>query len=96
MNDSQPLIAVVGATGQQGGAVTDALLARGARVRALVRDPGAARAVSLAERGVELAPGDLSHAESLDKFLAGADAAFAVTTMTGPHGTEGKRRTVSP
>lgn len=90
MNDSQPLIAVVGATGQQGGAVTDALLARGARVRALVRDPDAARAVSLAERGVELAPGDLSHAESLDKFLAGADAAFAVTTMTGPNGTEGE------
>ena len=34
-----PLIAVVGATGNQGGSVVDALLARGAPVRALVRDP---------------------------------------------------------
>lgn len=32
-------IAVFGATGQQGGAVVDALLDHKARVRALVRDP---------------------------------------------------------
>ncbi|MYX39598.1 NmrA family NAD(P)-binding protein, partial [Streptomyces sp. SID89] len=33
-------ILVLAATGGQGRAVTDALLDRGARVRALVRDPG--------------------------------------------------------
>lgn len=48
-------IAVFGATGQQGGAVVDALLDRGARVRALVRDPRSDRARALAARGVELA-----------------------------------------
>jgi uncharacterized protein YbjT (DUF2867 family) len=38
-------VLVLAATGGQGAAVTDALLVRGARVRALVRDPdrGAAR-----------------------------------------------------
>ncbi|MFD5827250.1 NmrA/HSCARG family protein [Lentzea sp. NPDC060358] len=48
-------IAVFGATGQQGGAVVDALLGRGARVRALVRSPESDRARALADRGVELA-----------------------------------------
>ncbi|MYS49903.1 NmrA family NAD(P)-binding protein, partial [Streptomyces sp. SID6013] len=48
-------IAVFGATGQQGGAVVDALLDHKARVRALVRDPRSDRAQALAARGVELA-----------------------------------------
>jgi uncharacterized protein YbjT (DUF2867 family) len=64
-------IAVVGATGQQGGAIVDALLARGARVRALVRDPGSDRARALAARGVELAPlriGDPSALEGVAAF----------------------------
>ena len=47
----RPLIAVVGATGQQGGATARALLAEGARVRALVRDPGGERARALADAG---------------------------------------------
>jgi uncharacterized protein YbjT (DUF2867 family) len=41
-------ILVLGATGGQGGAVTDALLERGAPVRALVRDPASSRAHRLA------------------------------------------------
>ncbi|MFE1585369.1 NmrA/HSCARG family protein [Streptomyces sp. NPDC058737] len=48
-------IAVFGATGQQGGAVVDALLDHKARVRALVRNPQSDRARALAARGVELA-----------------------------------------
>ncbi|AZM79778.1 NmrA/HSCARG family protein [Streptomyces sp. KPB2] len=48
-------IAVFGATGQQGGAVVDALLDHKARVRALVRNPQSDRAQALAARGVELA-----------------------------------------
>ncbi|MFD6726174.1 NmrA family NAD(P)-binding protein, partial [Streptomyces sp. NPDC060131] len=48
-------IAVFGATGQQGGAVVDALVDHKARVRALVRDPQSDRAQALAARGVELA-----------------------------------------
>ncbi|PSK67700.1 hypothetical protein B0E53_00347 [Micromonospora sp. MH33] len=37
-------VLVFGATGGQGSAVTEALLGRGARVRALVRDPERAAA----------------------------------------------------
>ncbi len=55
-----PLIAVVGATGNQGGSVVEALLDRGARVRALVRDLDKAAARALADRGVDLVVGDLS------------------------------------
>ncbi|MEY9852312.1 uncharacterized protein YbjT (DUF2867 family) [Leifsonia sp. EB41] len=77
------LIAVVGATGQQGGSVVDALLERGARVRALVRDPDAPAARRLADRGVELSAGDLDDPASLDRFFAGVDGAFAMTTPRG-------------
>ncbi|MEV6926148.1 NmrA/HSCARG family protein [Dactylosporangium sp. NPDC051485] len=80
------LIAVVGATGKQGGSVVDALLERGARVRALVRDPGAPAAQHLADRGVELTAGDLGDAASLDTLFDGVDAAFAMTTPI-PAGT---------
>ena len=45
-------IAVFGATGKQGGSLTDALLAQGANMRALVRNPESDRARILAERGV--------------------------------------------
>ncbi|MGW4235165.1 NmrA family NAD(P)-binding protein, partial [Streptomyces sp. NPDC004980] len=40
-NDNEPVL-VIGATGQQGRATTTALLERGARVRAFVRDPESA------------------------------------------------------
>ena len=39
MNDPRPVL-VVGASGTVGSEVTNALLARGASVRVLVRDPG--------------------------------------------------------
>jgi len=81
------LIAVVGATGNQGGSVVDALLRRGVRVRALVRDLGAPAAQRLAGRGVELTVGDLADAASLDTLFDGVDAAFAMTTPV-PGGTE--------
>lgn len=41
-NTQTEVFAVVGATGQQGGATARALLTAGARVRALVRDPTSA------------------------------------------------------
>jgi uncharacterized protein YbjT (DUF2867 family) len=81
------LVAVVGATGKQGGSVVDALLEHGVRVRALVRDLGAPAAQRLADRGVELTVGDLTDAASLDTLFDGADAAFAMTTPI-PGGTE--------
>jgi uncharacterized protein YbjT (DUF2867 family) len=50
------------------------------RVRALVRDPGKPAAQALAARNVELTVGDLTDPASLDAFLDGADAVFAMTT----------------
>jgi uncharacterized protein YbjT (DUF2867 family) len=76
-------IAVFGATGQQGGSVVDALLARGAHVRALVRDPASDRARALADRGVELAPVEIGAAASLSTALKGVDALFFMTTPGG-------------
>ncbi|MEU2282541.1 NmrA/HSCARG family protein [Streptomyces sp. NPDC013178] len=73
-------VAVVGATGGQGGAVVSALRRDGHTVRALVRNPGSPRAESLAEAGVELIRGDLTDGASLRRAFTGVDAAFAVTT----------------
>ncbi|MGW4804749.1 NmrA/HSCARG family protein [Kitasatospora sp. NPDC004272] len=72
-------IAVFGATGQQGGAVVDALLEHGARVRALVRDPRSDRARALAARGVELAAVRTDDPASLAAALA-AVAGFSFMT----------------
>jgi uncharacterized protein YbjT (DUF2867 family) len=75
-------IAVFGATGQQGGAVVDALLARGARVRALVRDPGSDRARALAARGVELSIFRIGDPAALVAALEAVDA-FSFMTPDG-------------
>ena len=63
---------VTGATGQIGAAVAQALLARGDRVRCLVRDPARARTVLGGD--VELAAGDLADADSLVGALRGVEA----------------------
>ncbi|ACU36304.1 NmrA/HSCARG family protein [Actinosynnema mirum] len=72
-------IAVFGGTGQQGGAVVDALLGRGARVRALVRDPGADRARALGARGVELATVRIDDPGSVVAALEGVGAFYFMT-----------------
>jgi uncharacterized protein YbjT (DUF2867 family) len=66
------MIVVTGATGTVGSEVVRALAARGAEVRAFVRDPAKAR-----ERlgdGVELAVGDLADAHSVRAAVEGAYA----------------------
>lgn len=88
-------IAVYGATGQQGGAVLDALLAKGASVRALVRDPASDRAQVLAQRGVELVQADADEPASLVPALDGVQALFFMTTPPGgvqTEDTEGETR----
>jgi uncharacterized protein YbjT (DUF2867 family) len=72
-------IAVFGATGQQGGAVVDALLARGARVRALVRTPESDRARALGARGVELSTVRIDDPASLVTALEAVDAFYFMT-----------------
>ena len=73
-------ILVLGATGGQGGAVADALLARGARVRAMVRRPAEPKARRLAERGVEVLAGSLGDSSALGAAMRGVLGVFALTT----------------
>lgn len=73
-------IAVLGATGAQGGAVATALRQRGVPVRAVVRNPAASRARALADAGAELAVADLSDEQGLTTAFTGAAGVFAVTT----------------
>ncbi len=68
-------IAVLGATGSQGGPVLEALLATGHKVRALGRTP--AKLAALAERGVDTRAVDLADPDALTHALSGASAVFA-------------------
>ena len=75
MANPQKLIAVVGATGQQGGAVVRALQANGQfRVRALTRNP--ANHPKLAD---EVVLADFARLETLKAAFAGAHGVFLVT-----------------
>jgi nucleoside-diphosphate-sugar epimerase len=65
-------IAVTGATGFLGRYIVDALLARGAHVIGVVRNPD--RVPELAHRGVELRRADLADRPRLAAGFAGADA----------------------
>lgn len=77
---TKPTVLVTGATGTQGGAVTEALLSRGMRVRALVRDPSSNKAQAWAGRGVELIRGDLNDEASVATAASGVDSVFINTT----------------
>ena len=63
-------VLVTGATGYVGGYVTDALLARGHRVRALARSASPA----LEGKGVEVRHGDVTRSVSFEDAFEGADA----------------------
>ncbi len=79
-------VTVVGATGQQGGAVVEALLNRAIPVRAATRNPNGDKARALAQRGVEVVYADLEDERSVRAAFDGAAAAFAMTTHNGPDG----------
>jgi uncharacterized protein YbjT (DUF2867 family) len=80
---STKLIAVVGATGAQGGSLVKALLAspQKLRVRAITRKPGGDKAKQLASLGAEVAVADLDDEASLGSAFQGADGAFCVTNF---------------
>lgn len=74
------IVAVVGATGVQGGAVARALLTDGEfAVRALTRSVDSAGAKALAELGAEVVAADLYDVDSLRKAFDGAYGAYLVT-----------------
>jgi uncharacterized protein YbjT (DUF2867 family) len=83
LSNNKKLIAVIGATGHQGGAVVRALQASGQfKVRALSRNPGKHR--ELADEVVEA---DLNRPETLKAAFEGAHGVFLVTT-SGLEGTD--------
>lgn len=76
------VIAVVGATGMQGGGLVRAILAdpaSGLTVRALTRDIHSDKAKELARLGAEVVAADVHDVESLKRAFAGARGAFCVT-----------------
>src|ERR1700748_2234394 len=77
LSSDKKLIAVIGATGQQGGGVLRALQANGQfKVRALTRNPDKHR--ELAEEVVEA---DLGKPETLKTAFEGAHGVFLVTNF---------------
>ncbi len=76
------VIAVVGATGAQGGGVARAILADktgGFAARALTRKPDSDAARALAQQGAEVVQCDTDDAESVRKAFRGAHGAYCVT-----------------
>jgi uncharacterized protein YbjT (DUF2867 family) len=75
-------IAVVGATGAQGGGLVRAILADppgGFAARALTRDTGKDKARALAAAGAEVVAANVDDADSLRRAFEGAYGAFCVT-----------------
>jgi uncharacterized protein YbjT (DUF2867 family) len=76
------IIAVVGATGSQGGGLVRAALEDPAgdfAVRALTRDAGSEKARQLAALGAQVVAANVDDAESLKQAFRGAHAAYCVT-----------------
>ncbi len=76
------VIAVVGATGAQGGGLVRAILEDpqgGFAVRAVTRKAGSEKARALAARGAEVVAADLDDEASLEAAFRGAHGAFCVT-----------------
>jgi uncharacterized protein YbjT (DUF2867 family) len=90
-SNNKQLIAVIGATGQQGGAVVRALQAAGQfKMRALSRNPGKHR--ELADEVVE---GDLGRPETLNAAFDGAHGVFLVTNFWEEGTDERKQATAA-
>jgi uncharacterized protein YbjT (DUF2867 family) len=91
LSNNKELIAVVGATGQQGGGVLGALKARGQfKVRALTRNPNKHR--ELAEQVVEA---DLGKPKTLKAAFEGAHGVFLVTNFQEAGSDEVKQATAA-
>jgi len=79
---SSKLIAVVGATGSQGGGLVRAILAdpsSGFRARAITRNASGDKAAALRKLGAEVVEADLDSEASLAKAFEGAYGAYCVT-----------------
>jgi len=78
------IIAVVGATGAQGGGLARAILADAEgefALRAITRSPDSERAKALAAAGAEVVAADADDPASLERAFAGAHGVFCVTNF---------------
>lgn len=73
-------VLVIGATGQQGGAVARALLEQGSEVVGFVRGAAGPAERALESHGIHLAVGSLDDAGTITTAAKGVDAVFAMTT----------------
>src|SRR5262245_39512997 len=83
MNE-RAIIAVLGATGAQGGGLVRAILddpARTFAVRAITRKVDSSAAGALASLGAEVVHADLDGEASLERAFAGAHGVYAVTNF---------------
>jgi uncharacterized protein YbjT (DUF2867 family) len=73
-------ILVFGATGQQGGAVANALLADGHHVIGLTRNPDSEKAKALQQQGVDMRKGSAYDKQYLVELMKEVSVVFAITT----------------
>ena len=76
------IIAIMGATGSQGGGLAQAILNDpngGFAVRAITRDVNSDKAKALKAKGAEVVAADIDDVESLKKAFAGAYGVYGVT-----------------
>src|SRR4029077_14622102 len=75
---SDRTILITGVTGNQGGAVAQALQGAGFHLRGLTRVPDSERAAALVRQGVGIVKGDLDDEATLHGALAGVWGVFGV------------------
>jgi uncharacterized protein YbjT (DUF2867 family) len=84
-SSNKRIVAVTGATGQQGGSLVHALIQDGGfHIRAVTRDKNKEKAKELQEHGVEVIEADFNDKRSLVKAFSGAHAVFAMTNFWQP------------
>jgi uncharacterized protein YbjT (DUF2867 family) len=91
---TQKVIAVVGATGSQGGGLVRAILDHPGQdftVRALTRDPASTKARELAAAGAEVVAADLDDPASMRAAFDGAHGAYVVTNYWAPRSAEDEK-----
>ena len=76
------IIAVMGATGSQGGGLVRAIMSDpngGFTARAITRDTSSAKVKQLAELGAEVVAADINDLDQLKQAFSGAHGAYCVT-----------------
>ncbi|KAM3086948.1 hypothetical protein ACMFMG_001063 [Clarireedia jacksonii] len=77
-------IAVLGATGNQGGSVAEKFISLGWHVRGITRNKTSEAASKLASKGIEVVSADIDDSASLVSAFSGAEVIFAVTDFWAP------------